>query len=158
DVLATIIERSRAYCARMRRYVENIVPVEPGDTLLFVDLGYEGTAQKLLEPVLAAEWGVEVVGRYLIVVSTPGWERSRRGLIDPANADERASLALVDQIALLEDVCTADMDSVVDYEEDGRPIWGPRAIEREQVERVKPVQQACVDFAADAERLFRQAG
>jgi hypothetical protein len=158
DVMATIIERSRAYCERMRRYVERVAPFAPGDTLLFVDLGYEGTAQKLLEPVLAAEWGVQVVGRYLIVISTPGWASSRKGLLDPACCDERTAMALVDQIALVEDICTADMDSVVDYAEDGQPMWGPRVIAREQIERVKPVQDACVAFAADAEAFFAATG
>src|SRR5262249_3245811 len=158
DTMAAIFERSRAYRARLRRYVERTAGVAPGDTLVFVDLGYECTAQRLLEPVLREEWGVDVAGLYLMVVGTPGWERSRKGLLDPSCADGRGVLSLVDQVALLEDICTADMDSVVDYDEEGRPIGAPQVIARDQIERVKPVQEACRAFAADAESFFAATG
>ncbi len=158
EVMATIFDRSRAYRARLRRYVERTAGLEPGDTLVFVDLGYEGTAQRLLEPVFREEWGVDVAGLYLMVVGTPGWERSRKGVLDPSCCDERAVLSLVDQVALLEDICTADQDSVVDYDDTGTPIGAPQVIARDQMERVKPVQDACRAFAADAERFFAATG
>jgi FMN phosphatase YigB (HAD superfamily) len=158
EIMKTIFERSAAYRGRLRRYLETTAGVEAGDTVVFVDLGYEGTAQRLLEPVFREEWGVDVAGLYLMVVGTPGWERSRKGLLDPACADERAVLSLVDQVALLEDICTADQDSVVDYDESGAPIGSPRVIAREQFDRVKPVQDACRAFAVDAERFFAATG
>lgn len=158
DVVETIVARSRAYLGRLARYLEKVAGVRRGDSIVLVDLGYEGTAQRLLEPIFAAELGIEMRGLYLLVVGTHGWERSRKGLIDPSWCDERAGLALVDQIALVEDICTADMDSVVDYSADGDPIFTTSSIPREQIERVKPVQDACVAFAGHAEAFFAQIG
>jgi FMN phosphatase YigB (HAD superfamily) len=158
DVTATIIERSRRYRERLYRYLESTVGLEAGDTLVFVDLGYEGTAQRLLEPVLRDERQVEVVGRYLLVVGTPGWERSRKGLIDPSWCDERSILSLVTYIALLETLCCADSESVIDYADDGTPRCAPSLIDRDQSERVKPLQEACVAFARAAQGYFAAAG
>jgi hypothetical protein len=142
----------------MARYLEKVAGVRRGDRIVVVDLGYEGTAQRLLEPIFAAELGIELKGLYLLVVGTHGWSKSRKGLIDPSWCDERAGLAIVDQIALVEDICTADMQSVVDYTDDGDPIFTPSTIAREQIERVKPVQDACVAFATDAESFFAKIG
>ncbi len=158
DVLATIVSRSRDYRKRLYRYLEKTAGIEDGDTLVFIDLGYEGTAQRLLEPVFREERGLEVTGRYLLVVGTPGWERSRKGLIDPSNTDERAIDALVDHVAILEDICSADAESVVGYDDAGEAIFADAVIGREQRDQVKPVQDACVRFAADAERYFAATG
>jgi hypothetical protein len=158
EVLELIFQASRRYRGRLYRYLERTCGLTRGDTLMFIDLGYEGTAQRLLEPVLKDELDVDIVGRYLMVVGTPGWESSRRGLIDPSWCDERAIMALVDYVSILENICTSDAQSVVDYDEDGGPIYAPRVIAREQLERTRPVQQACCAFAADAEAFFAAVG
>src|SRR5690606_48081 len=126
--VATIVEASRRYRARLVAYLRRQAGVEAGETLVLVDLGYEGTAQRQLQPVLEEELGVEVVGRYMLVVRTPAWQRSRRGLLDPDGCDDRALMALVPYIALLEDLCTTDEGSVVDYTEDGRPLVAARVL------------------------------
>ena len=158
EVLELIFAASKRYRTRLFRYLERECGLARGDTLMFIDLGYEGTAQRLLEPVFKDELDVEVVGRYLMVVGTPGWERSRRGLIDPSWCDERAIMALVDYVSILENVCTSDGQSVIDYDEDGLPKFAPAVIAPEQMERVKPVQEACRAFAADAESFFGAVG
>src|SRR5262249_91119 len=96
--------------------------------------------------------------RYLLSVPTPGWERSKKGLLDAGWCDERALLSLVDHVGLLENLCTADVGSVVDYDEQGAPILASDTIQRRQRQRVAPVQDASAAFAADAERFFAAAG
>ena len=158
EVLEGIFERSKAYRTRLFRYLQKTAGIEPGDTLVFVDLGYEGTAQRLLEPVLCDELGVELVGRYLIVSRTPGWERSRKGLLDPSWCDDRAIATLVPHVAVLEDICTSDEASVIDYDEEGVPLRGERVLPAEQYARIKPLQASAIAFAEDAEAFFREAG
>jgi FMN phosphatase YigB (HAD superfamily) len=158
ETLRTIVERSGDYRARFYRYLESTCGLERGDTLLFIDLGYEGTAQRQLEDVLRDERDVTVRGCYLLAARVPGGERTRRGLLDPSWCDDRALGALVAYIALLEDLCTSDDGSVVAYAEDGAPVHGPHLIAAAQYERVKPVQARCVDFARDAEAFFASVG
>ncbi|MBN1609655.1 MAG: hypothetical protein JW940_23685 [Polyangiaceae bacterium] len=157
-VLERILERSKAYRSRLFRYLESVVGIERGDTVLFVDLGYEGTAQRQLEPLLRQELGVDVLGTYLLAVRTPGWERSRSGLLDPSWCDDRTFATLLPYIALLEDLCTADDSSVIDYRDDGTPVRAERVVAGDQFERLVPVQDACVQFARDAERFFATTG
>jgi FMN phosphatase YigB (HAD superfamily) len=157
-VLERVFERSQAFRARLFEYLERVVGIERGDTLLFVDLGYEGTAQRQLEPVLREELGVDIVGAYLLAVRTPGWERSRSGLLDPSWCDDRTFATLLPYMALVEDLCTADDASVVDYRDDGTPIRAERVVAGEQFARLAPVQDACVQFAQDAARFFAATG
>src|SRR5690606_31645813 len=87
-----------------------------------------------------------------------GWEHNRRGLLDASVCDDRAIATLVPYVALLEDLCTSDDASVVDYLEDGTPVRAARVISGEQFERILPVQEEVLAFARDAESLFARAG
>jgi FMN phosphatase YigB (HAD superfamily) len=158
EMIATILERSVAFRSRLRRYLERTVGLGEGDTLLFVDLGYSGTAQTCLEPIFREEWGVEVQGCYLLLSRTPGWEANRVGLIAPDLLDDQAIASLVSYVAALEQICTADHGSVIDYTDDGTPVRKPTDVPPEQYERIKSVQAACRQFAADAEAFFRATG
>lgn len=157
-VVETVIEQSRQYRARLFRYLERVLGVRRGDTVVLVDLGYQGTVQQQLGPVLRDELGVEVVGRYLIASPVPGWEGNRRGLVDPTLVDDRAIAGLIPYVAVLEDICTSDEGSVVDYADDGTPIHGERSIDAAQYERIRPLQARCLDFARDAQAFFSRTG
>lgn len=158
SILETIIARSKAFRTRLFRYLFSQVGVSKGDTLLFVDLGYEGTAQRLLEPLFRDELGVTIMGRYLLAVGVPGWERSRRGLIDPSLCDDRTLVTLATNISLLEVLCTSGRQSVVDYTESGEPICADQLIDKTQTERVQPVQQESLDFVRAAVQFFTETG
>jgi FMN phosphatase YigB (HAD superfamily) len=158
DVLATIFEASKAYRGRLFRYLEREMQLTRGDTLVFVDLGYDGTAQRLLEPVLRDELGVELLGLYLLLARTPGWQHSRKGLVDPSWCDDRIVASLVPYIALIEDLCARDAGSVRDYDDEGGAIYDAKVLASEQYEQVKPVQQMCRAFAARAESFFERVG
>ncbi len=133
------------------------VNLAEGDTLLFVDLGYSGTVQTCLEPLLREECGVDVSGCYLLLSRTPGWEESRTGLIAPDLLDDNAIASLVAHVAALEQICTADHGSVVDYTDDGLAVRKAPDIAPEQYHRIQPVQAACRRFVAAAEQFFRDS-
>jgi FMN phosphatase YigB (HAD superfamily) len=156
--LEGVFERSRAYRERLLRYLKQRVALEPGETLVLVDLGYEGTAQRELGPVLADELGVTVTGRYLIAARVAGWEKTRKGLFDPESCDDRTLATLVPYVALLEDICTTDDASVVDYDEAGNAVFAERVIEAGQYRRIVPIQDECERFAREAEAFFALAG
>ncbi|RDI39948.1 HAD family hydrolase [Aquicella lusitana] len=158
DIQNIILKLSSAYRQRLIRYLENEIDLKPGDTLLFVDLGYSGTAQRKLEPVFREELGVEILGRYLIELDIPAWESSRRGLLDPSWCDDRAMLSLVSYIAILEQICTANEKSVVDYDQQGRPIYSESGFEKNQYEKLDKIQKECIHFIKDAKAFFDQTG
>ena len=155
---ALILARSASYRKRLFAHVIAESGIAAGDTLVLVDLGYEGTAQRQLTPVLEAGLGVEVQGRYLLAARVPGWEKTRKGLLDPSWCDDRLLSTLVTYIALLENLCAADTGSTVDYTDAGAPIRAKSLVAADQTARVKPVQDACERFARDAETYFVAAG
>ncbi|VVC77123.1 hypothetical protein AQUSIP_24500 [Aquicella siphonis] len=156
-ILTHIFKASKAYRQRLIRHLEREVGLEKGDTLVFVDLGYTGTAQRKLEPVFRDEMAVEIVGRYLISLSVPGWEKSRGGLMDPSWCDDRTLQTLVAYIALLEQICTSNEKSVVDYDTDGSPIYSETSVSKAQHAKLETIQSECLRFIQDAVQFFSQA-
>lgn len=158
QMMNIIFKKSELYRKRLIKYLKKETNIKRGDTLVFVDLGYSGTAQQILTPILEDECGVEVTGRYLIQLSIPDWEKTRRGLLDPSWCDERAMLALVNYIALLEQVSTSNEKSVVDYDEDGNIISSDSGLDNFQYEKLQRIQQECLQFIKDAKQFFNETG
>lgn len=139
---------------RLRRHLEKEVDLKTGDTLVFVDLGYTGTAATKLAPVFKDEMNVDIIGRYLIALQTPQWELSRKGLLDPANYDNKALTMLVTYIALLEQMCTSNEKSVIDYDDEGNPIFSDTDMSEDQHNKLNELQAACIRFTQDAKLFF----
>lgn len=154
EVMREILARSSAYRARLRRYLQQELALEDGDTLVFVDLGYVGTAQRVLAPLMREDWGVDLHGWYFMCTPEPGGDGRRRGLIDASRYDAGAIDALLPFVSLLENLCTAAGGSVEDYDGDGRPIIGESRVKRLQSERVEAIQRHALEFVAAAERHF----
>lgn len=154
----TVLARSADYRKRLFAHLTSSTPIERGDTLVLVDLGYEGTAQRQLSPALESELGVEVQGRYLIAARVPNWESTRRGLLDPSWCEDRLISTVVTYVALLENLCASDEGSTIDYAADGTPIRARSLVSPDQTERVRPIQDACETFARDAKEYFAAAG
>jgi len=160
EVLKTIFARSKQHRDRLFLHINARLPIERGDTVVLVDLGYVGTVQKILEPIFREELGIEMVGRYMIAAPTQGWTRSRKGLIDADMVDYRAIAVLLrnHNVALVEDICTTDMVSVTLYDEKGDPVQEGNSISSAQHSRIATIQRHCLDFCADAEAFFRRIG
>lgn len=157
-VVAKIIERSARYRARLRKYIERELGLAPGDTLAFVDLGYVGTAQRVLAPVMREEWGVELLGWYFMCTPQAGAANGRCGMIDASRFDARTIDTLLPFVSLLENLCTTSAGSVVDYQEDGTPILSQGATTKLQTERVRRIQQHALDFVRQAEAHYDAGG
>lgn len=153
-VLSAILDASNQFRARLFSYLEREVGIEAGDTLLFIDLGYEGTAQRCLGPVLLHERDVSIFGCYVLAASVPGWELDRAGLLDPAACDDRTLSTLIPYVAVLEDICSACMPSVRGYTQTGEPEYEEQMVSAKQFEKIEAVQEACLHFARDAAEFF----
>lgn len=156
-IIDHIIKASQAYRQRLFKHLEKEIGLESGDTLIFVDLGYTGTAQRKLEPVFREEKNIDIIGRYLISLRVPGWEKSRAGLLDPSWCDDRTMQALVNYIALLEQICTSNEKSVIDYDSQGNPIYSETSVSKAQHAKLDSIQSKCLQFIHDADQFFKQA-
>ena len=156
--VAVVVERARAYCARLHAYLQRELGLVPGDTLVFVDLGYVGTAQRVLAPIMREEWGVDLHGWYFMCTPQAGDGDRRRGLIAADRFDPRTMDTLLPFVSLLENLCTTSAGSVVDYGEDGTPVLARNATGKGQTDKVLGIQRHCLDFVRAAESHYAAGG
>lgn len=149
EILQLIFDASTSYCRRLIKYLQGCAKIEEGDTLIFVDLGYRGTAQKRLSPILQEQLDIKVLGRYLLALSDTK-TNGHAGLIDCSWCDDRTLTMLVNYIALFEQVNTNTQSSVIDYNETGQPVFHDSQIQSQQHEKLRAIQTECVKFAVEA--------
>lgn len=155
NIQQIIFSESSAYRTRLIRHLQKECGIEKGDTLIFVDLGYTGTAQIKLEPVFREEMDVDIMGLYLISLPTPAYASSRRGLLDTENYDDNTLIMLVTYIALLEQICTSHEKSVIDFDADGNAVYSEASITGAQHDKLANLQAECLRFTNDIENLVR---
>lgn len=156
EVAASIVEASSRFRSRFWRYLQRQAGLQRGDTAVFVDLGYSGTAQRLLGPVFEQEWGVDLFGRYLLFSGVHA--EKRKGFIDNRCCDQRVIDTLVPYVALIENLCASAIGSVEGYDSNGQAILAPQLVDHVQSRHVEQVQQSCLRFARDAEAFLAQCG
>ncbi len=157
-ILEMIFHNSKQYCKRLYNYLKNAADLQPGDIMMMIDLGYSGTAQRQLEPVLRDEFNIDITGRYLIQLSVPGWNTSRKGLLNTSWCDDRTMHMLVTYIALLEQLCTTNEKSVIDYDKKGNPIYNETSMHENQNQKLALIQNQCIKFIKDTETFFEKTG
>lgn len=150
DVMAEIFAASAAYRTRLQRYLERQVALQPGDTVMLVDLGYAGTIQRVLGPVMSSQWGADVYGRYLLAVGAV--DARHQGLLDRSWLDDRALATLQPYVGLLETLSADDGASVVGYGDDGQPQFDERQLDDTQHRMVASIQTECLRFVREAEQ------
>lgn len=151
-IVSGILDASARFRGRMRRYLEREIALKQGDSVVFVDVGYLGTTQRVLQPVFEDEWGAKLSGRYLLFSGAAS--AVSRGMLDASCCDERAIDALVPYLSLVDNLCSCPGGSVEDYTEDGSAVLGPQLVEPTQLREVERLQGECVEFVRHAEAFF----
>lgn len=151
EVVKETLARSAACRQRLITHLQNKLQLQPGETLMLIDLGYAGTAQNLLAPLLEETLNIQVRGCYLIAAWTAGWQQNRTALVNPDTADFRLIRTLTRFIASFEMLCSSHGFSVVDYTDDGEPIGEGVMHSEKMISAVKAIQH-------EALRCVRQAG
>lgn len=145
--IETIAQRGTAIAERLIAHIRSTVHIEPGDTVLLIDLGYNGTVQDHVAPLIEGACGAHVAGRYLLLRETVVGTMDKRGFIDARTFDAGVLDLLASNIALLEQLCTVSQGSVIDYREDGRPVRAKLGIKARQSAVREQVQRGCVKYA-----------
>lgn len=146
--VARIVERSAAFADRLFAHLE-AAGVARGDAVMFVDLGYNGTAQNKLAPVLARRFDLHVAGRYLLLREEALTGLDKKGYFDARHYDLRALHALSGPISVVEQLATIVQGSAVDYRPDGRAIRKGGGAKGAQNAIRDRVQEAAIAFARD---------
>ena len=140
-----IVSRSETFRAGMVAHLR-ANGVEQGDSVVFVDLGYNGSVQNVIEPVLNMEMGLKISGRYLLLRELMITGLDKKGLIDIRHYDNSALNALCESIAVLEQLCTVSDGSVLGYDKAGEPRRDTADIKGKQSEERDKAQAACLTY------------
>lgn len=152
-----ILSRSRAFAERLTNHVVKTASPAPGDTLMLIDLGYNGTVQDKVEPLLRVALRVEVVGRYLLLREQKIRRFDKKGLFDGGHYGSTTLEAFCANVAVVEQLCTAPQGSVVDYDAGGQPVRTGNSIKARQSTVRERVQDGAVRYTATRDSAFVRA-
>jgi FMN phosphatase YigB (HAD superfamily) len=151
DQKRKIFVRRQAFLKKLVAHLET-ADVREGDAVMLVDIGYNGTVQNFLTPVLKECMKLEVSGRYIFLREKKVSGLDKKGMLDVRNFDYRTLHALSRSIVVVEQLCNIEQGSTIDFAADGTPI-------REEVDAKAAhnsargtVQEACLAFAREAGR------
>ncbi|BCH27053.1 hypothetical protein MesoLjLb_68380 [Mesorhizobium sp. L-8-3] len=148
DVLALIFQKSSALRSRLRRYMSSVLKLEEGDTVVLADNGYDGTILDYLTRTFKDEIKIDILGRYLVASHHPYRPANRKELITTSSWEYH----------LFEQCCTAKEGAVVDYDDDGNPVFDNVELSEKQYGKAKNIQSECVRFINDAVTFFTKSG
>lgn len=151
-----IVERSHAFGQKLFAHLARL-GIERGDTVMLVDLGYNGTVQDYLEDALAERFDLTFAGRYLLLREEADTGHDKKGFFDPRSLDYNALHALSGPIALIEQLSTIALGSVENYAPNGEPVRKAAGAKGAQNEIRDRVQDGCVAFARNAANGIHRA-
>jgi FMN phosphatase YigB (HAD superfamily) len=150
EVVRNIVKRSDRFadklCAHLRLH-----GVADGDSVMLVDLGYNGSVQNLIEPRLRQKMNLTVSGRYLLLRESWLSGLDKAGFADHRHHDLKLLHALSESIAILEQLSTLARGSVIDYRTDGSPVREMASLKATQSDVRDRIQAACLDFVRHAD-------
>lgn len=148
-----ILTRSAKFAERTAAHLRSH-GVNDGDAVMLVDVGYNGTVQNLIEPVLRRVMKLEIAGRYLAMSEATMAGLDKKGLLDVRNYDPRVLHGLWQFIAIVEQLCTLAQGSTINYKDDGTPVREAPGLKGAQSDLRDRAQVACLDYIADVGKGF----
>ena len=156
EAAAKIVRRSARFADRLISHVRK-AGVADGDMAMIVDLGYHGTVQDRIVPLLKSRMNVEVAGRYLLLRENEPTGLDKKGWFDKRHYNREALTALGSSIAVIEQICTQAKGSVVDYQANGKTIHEKATEKGAQSETRDRIQAGAIAFGAAATMSGRTA-
>jgi len=154
--MARILKASAGLAERLIAHVRALVDPAPGDTLMLIDLGYNGTVQNEVEKLLNRGLGCHVAGRYLLMREYYRTGYDKRGLFDSRHYDAATLESFAGNVAVLEQLCTAAQGSVIDYKVDGTSVRRETSIKARQSMVRDRIQAGAVSYArAQGQTMLR---
>lgn len=149
-----IVKSASAFAKRLVAHIRTNVNPAKGDTLMLIDLGYNGSVQNEVDALLSSALDVHVAGRYLLLREQSLTGLDKRGFIGPEHYDAFTLESLCNNVAVLEQLCTAAQGSVIDYSPEGTPIRRGNSIKSRQSAVRDRVQAGCLRFVREEHDVF----
>ncbi|MES2497003.1 MAG: hydrolase [Pseudomonadota bacterium] len=156
EVVEKIVGRSARKAERLIAHVRR-AGVNDGEMVMVVDLGYHGTVQDRIAPLLKSRMNVEVAGRYLLLREAMPTGHDKKGWFDKRHYGREALVALGSSIAVIEQICTQAKGSVVDYHPNGKPIHEKPGDKGSQSATRDRIQTGAVAYGLAATAMGRTA-
>jgi FMN phosphatase YigB (HAD superfamily) len=115
EVVRNIAKRSGKFAEKLVAHLR-LHGVADGDSVMLVDLGYNGSVQNLIEQRLKEMMNLTISGRYLLLRETSQSGLNKAGFADHNRYDFKLLHALSESIAIVEQLCTLPQGSVIDYQ------------------------------------------
>lgn len=147
-----IIKRSNDFAERLMAYLGTL-GVERGDAVMLVDIGYNGSVQNVIEPVLRERLDLEISGRYLALRQVFSNAFDKRGYLDARNYDIKLLTACYESIGVIEEFINVSGGSVVGYTAKGEPVKQSSAEKEVQSDQRDIAQRGCLDFVGGAREM-----
>lgn len=141
-----IVNRSAVERRSMLAYLRRQLDPRPGEVLLLVDTGSVGTVQNRVQDIIAEAFGVEVHGRYMLLLDVPRAAERKCGFFGPDRVDARLLRALCNYTSVVEQLCTVAQGSCVGYTDRGEPRRQDAEFSAPQIDKRSKVQDACLQF------------
>lgn len=151
DLKRKIFIRREAFLKKLVAHL-GAADVKAGDAVMLVDIGYNGTVQNFLTPVLQGAMNVTVAGRYIFLREKKQSGLDKRGMLDVRNFDYRTLHALSRSVVVLEQLCNIEQGSTVDFTAEGAPVRESVDAKAAHNASRGKVQEACLAFAREAGR------
>jgi hypothetical protein len=151
-----IVRRSARYADRLIAHIRK-AGLEDGDMAMVVDLGYHGTVQDRIVPLLKSRMNVEVAGRYLLLRENEPTGLDKKGWFDKRHYGREVLTALGSSIAVIEQICTQAKGSVIDYHANGKTIHEKPTEKGAQSETRDRIQAGAIAFGERATAMGRSA-
>ena len=149
EISKKIFIRRGAFLKKLVAHLQT-ADVAPGDAVMLVDIGYNGTVQNFLTPVLKEAMKLDVSGRYIFLREKKASGLDKRGMIDVRNFDYRTLHALSRSIVVVEQLCNVEQGSTIDFEANGAPIREKVDAKAAHNASRATVQEACLAFARES--------
>ena len=156
ELRTKIVDRCRAFAQKLVAHL-NRVGVDRDDAVMLVDIGYNGTVQNILTPVLRECMNLDVLGRYLFLRETQLTAFDKRGMLDTRNYDFRALHALSSSVIVIEQLCNVAQGSTVDLAADGSPVREELDAKAAHSKSRDTVQAACLAYIEEAGKGLHRA-
>jgi FMN phosphatase YigB (HAD superfamily) len=158
EMMRKIFIRREAFLKKLIAHLAT-ADVKQGDAVMLVDIGYNGTVQNFLTPVLEEAMNLTVSGRYIFLREKKQSGLDKRGMLDVRNFDYRTLHALSRSVVVIEQLCNIEQGSTIDFTADGTPIRETVDAKAAHNAARGKVQDACIAFSREAGRgIVRAAG
>jgi FMN phosphatase YigB (HAD superfamily) len=144
--------RSRAMAEGLIAHIRAACDPQPGDTLMLIDLGYNGSAQNAIDALLSETFAAHVAGRYLLCRERSATGLDKTGLIDARHFDAGVLEAMCGNVAVIEQLATCELGSTIGHDERGAPMRKASSVKGAQSDVREAVQAGVLRFAHAAQR------